>query len=573
MQFRAIYAVDFEFRSLPGERPEPLCLVAHELRSGRTIRQWANEFGREPPYPTDAETLVIAYFASAEFGCHLALGWPLPTNVVDLYAEFRVETNGKPHPMGSGLLGALAHYGAPAIDALEKDEMRALALRGGPYSSTERRALIDYCESDVRGLAVLWRHMRPLLDNPVRLGHALHRGRYMKAVAHVEHRGIPIDGRLLHQLRDRGPSIKSRLINDVDREYGVYENGGFRQHLFNAYLERRGIDWPRTATGMLETSDDTFKAMALAHPQLQPLAELRRTVSQLDLSQLAVGGDERNRSLISPFRSKTGRNQPSTNRWAFGLPAWMRALIRPDAGRALAYIDWGQQEVGIAAALSGDVAMAAAYLSGDPYLSFARQASLVPADATKASHPRVREQAKAAVLATQYGMQARSLGQRLGVPEPDAKALLRAHERTYPVFWSWSEDVVNCARARGELTTVFGWNWQVTAQDREPSIRNFPMQANGAEMLRLAACLGTDSGIEIVAPVHDAFLIEAPVNEIEAAAVTMQDAMRIASETVLGGFTLRTDCTVVRYPDRFLEARGAPMWKRVNELLRGTAGP
>jgi DNA polymerase-1 len=36
------------------------------------------------------------------------------------------------------------------------------------------------------------------------------------------------------------------------------------------------------------------------------------------------------------------------------------------------------------------------------------------------------------------------------------------------------------------------------------------MQANGAEMLRMACCLGTEQGIEICAPVHDAVLICAP---------------------------------------------------------------
>ena len=42
---------------------------------------------------------------------------------------------------------------------------------------------------------------------------------------------------------------------------------------------------------------------------------------------------------------------------------------------AVAYINWSPQEFGIAAALSGDDRMKAAYLSADPYLSLAQQAS------------------------------------------------------------------------------------------------------------------------------------------------------------------------------------------------------
>ena len=51
--FDEAWAVDFEFRpqgGVEGNRPEPICLVAHELRSGRKIRLWQNEFG---PFPSD----------------------------------------------------------------------------------------------------------------------------------------------------------------------------------------------------------------------------------------------------------------------------------------------------------------------------------------------------------------------------------------------------------------------------------------------------------------------------------------------------------------------------------------
>ena len=48
--YREIWLVDFEFIALPGERPSPVCLCALELRTGRLVRQWRDEFGRTPPY-------------------------------------------------------------------------------------------------------------------------------------------------------------------------------------------------------------------------------------------------------------------------------------------------------------------------------------------------------------------------------------------------------------------------------------------------------------------------------------------------------------------------------------------
>ena len=171
-------------------------------------------------------------------------------------------------------------------------------------------------------------------------------------------------------------------------------------------------------------------------------------------------------------------------------------------------MDWAQQEFGIAAALSGDPAMQAAYLSGDPYLTFAKQAGAVPADATKQTHGPTRELFKACVLGVQYGMEANSLAGRIGQPPIVARDLLRAHRETYRPFWRWSDAAVDDAMLTGSLHTVFGWHIHVGSENPNPrSLRNFPMQANGAEMLRLACCLATERGIEVCAPVHDAVLI------------------------------------------------------------------
>src|SRR5260370_18523417 len=122
--FREIWLVDYEFVSLPGERPDPICLVAIEYWSGRKVRLWRDEFGKRPPYSIGKNSLFVAYFASAELGCHLALGWPLPNHVLDLFTEFRNTHNGLPTVGGNGLVGALRQYRLPHIDAAEKKEMQ-----------------------------------------------------------------------------------------------------------------------------------------------------------------------------------------------------------------------------------------------------------------------------------------------------------------------------------------------------------------------------------------------------------------------------------------------------------------
>lgn len=297
------------------------------------------------------------------------------------------------------------------------------------------------------------------------------------------------------------------------------------------------------------------------------MRELRVSLSQMRLADLAVGRDGRNRCLLSAFRARTGRNQPSNSRFIFGPAVWLRHLIKPAAGYGLAYVDWSQQEFGIAAALSGDHQMLAAYHSGDPYLTFAIQAGEAPVGATKKTHGAIREQFKACALAVQYGMGEESLAQRIGQPTCQARELLRVHHETYRTFWRWSDATLDYAQLRNRLFTTFGWTLHLGAMVNARSVRNFPMQANGAEMLRVACCLLTERGIRVCAPVHDAVLIEAPLEHLDDAVRTTQRQMAEASRIVLDGVELRSDATLIRYPDRYQDPRGTKMWQTVTEVM------
>lgn len=563
-----VWLVDFEFHPAHGREgnpPVPVCMVAREVASGRTLRLWQYELAQltAAPFPTDETALFVAYYAPAEMSCFIALGWPVPANVLDLFIAFRRHTNGKRTPAGNGLLGALAYYGLDALAADEKDEMRNLVLRGGPWDAVEQRAILDYCESDVLALAKLLPAMQGDIDWP----RASLQGRYAVAVAQIEANGVPIDTDTLAALKTGWQGIQHKLIAAVDADYGVYDGITFKLERFERYLAANRIAWPRTPTGRLDTEDNTFKDMARIHPQLSPLRELRGALSQMRLSALAVGDDGRNRCMLSMYRSKTGRNQPSNTKFIFGPSVWLRGLIQPQPGYGLAYVDWSQQEFGIAAALSGDTAMMTAYASGDPYLAFAKQAGAVPHDATKHSHKAARDQFKACVLAVQYGMGAESLAYRINQPVARARELLDLHRRTYRRFWQWSDGVLHQALLGGRLWTTYGWQLFTDDTPNGRSLCNFPMQANGAEMLRLACIQLIGDGVRICAPVHDAVLIEAPLTELDAVVAHTQSVMRKASAAVLDGFMLESDAKVVRAPERYMDERGERMWNMVMDQL------
>ena len=405
--------------------------------------------------------------------------------------------------------------------------------------------------------------MLPRIDLP----RALLRGRFMAAAAAMEWTRRADRRSTLGLLREYWTDIQSDLIAAIDADYDVFEGRTFKYDRWARFLAGRGIPWPVFESGRLDLSDDTFRQMARAYPVVAPMRELRSALSELRLNDLAVGSDGRNRTLLSAFRARTGRNQPSNTKFIFGPSVWLRSLIAPPPGYGVAYVDWSQQEFGIAAVLSGDTAMQAAYLSGDPYLAFAKQAGAIPPDGTKQTHGGIRELFKTCALGVQYGMEADSLALRIGQPPIVARDLLRAHRETYRTFWRWSDAAVDYAMLTGSLHTVFGWHVHVGENPNPRSLRNFPMQANGAEMLRLACCLATERGIEVCAPVHDAVLICAPLDRLDAEVARMRACMAEASRAVLTGFELRTDATIIRHPDRYMDPRGAVMWDRVLKLI------
>jgi hypothetical protein len=482
---------------------------------------------------------------------------------LDLFAEFRAHTNGHDTPNGASLLGALTYFGIDGIDASEKQDLRLRILSGGPWSADDLNAFADYAETDTTAVEQLLTVMLPRIDLP----RALLRGRFMRAAAAIEWAGTPIDVTTLALLRRYWTDIQDDLITAVDKDYGVFEGRSFRLERWERWLVRHGIPWPRLESGRLDLSDDTFRQMARVYPAVAPMRELRSSLAELRLSDLAVGSDGRNRTLLSAFRARTGRCQPSNTRYIFGPSVWLRGLVQPPAAHGLAYIDWCQQEHGIAAALSSDPAMLAAYVSGDPYLEFARQAGAVPSDATKASHRPQRELFKACSLAVAYGMSAEGLARRIGQPPIVGRDLLRAHHETYRRFWRWSDAAVDHAVLTGSLSTVFGWPLHVDENFNPRSLRNFPAQGNGSELLRLACCFATEAGLEVGAVIHDAVVIISKADELEADVERVRHCMAKASRAVLDGFELRSEATLVYHPQHYQDPRGIVMWERVLRLI------
>jgi len=571
--FRQIYVGDFEFRHDDGEPlPQTVwCLVLKELRSGKVSRFYPGDLERlegAVPFPTGGDVLYVGFFTPAEWSCHLRLGWAIPENSIDLYSEFRWLTSGLPPRWNNGqrkgaysLTRACAFHGLVHASADTKDFMREIAIKGDPTPEQLER-LVDYCQDDVEATARLFLAMADKIDGP----RALLRGAYCVAVAHMEAAGIPVDLDLYHSLRDRWEEIKLALVRERGAPYGVFEGLKLRDKLLEEYIDSRGMNWPRTPTGRPSTDKDTFKSMAGAYPEIEDLYFLVSTLRQLKVFDLPVGSDGRTRASIMPCSASSGRNAPSTTKFLFCLPAYLRRLAKPPPGRVLVYLDYCAEEYAIAAALSQDPEMLRGYLGGDPHLDFAKKAGLVPEDATKESHAREREAAKACNFGILYGMGARALGFRTGKTQAAAAALLQAHKQSYPRFWQWAEGSVAMANLRRAIYSRLGWRRLVTPDTRATALQNFPVQAGGGDCLRAACISLVKAEIQVSVPVHDAVLVETSEGDVDFEVAKARQIMGDVSEALFG-IRIRTDTKLVRWPDRYIDGRGEAIWETVERCL------
>ena len=188
----------------------------------RTWRLWGDEL-KATPFAATKSSSPTTQRRDVGFD-HLE--WPRPRYVFDTFVEFRNLTNGGGTKGGSSLRDAMAYFGLPVVGAEEKEAMRKLAIRGGPFTDDERRDLLDYCEGDTDALvALLPRLLAATNYTRTTFAQALFRGRYMANVATIERNAIPMDAPLVERLNRHWPGIRRHLIDAVDTDFGSTRTG------------------------------------------------------------------------------------------------------------------------------------------------------------------------------------------------------------------------------------------------------------------------------------------------------------------------------------------------------------
>ena len=178
--------------------------------------------------------------------------------------------------------------------------------------------------------------------------------------------------------------------------------------------------------------------------------------------------------------------------------------------------------------LSGDEELCKAFLNGEDIHS---------ATAAKIFHKSIdevtaeeRRRAKTANFGIIYGISAFGLAQRLDIPRSEAKALIDGYFASYPQVREYMERVVDEARCRGYVTTLFGRRRYLAdigsrnanaRQLAERNAINAPIQGSAADIMKLAmvgvARRFAEEGIrsKLILQVHDEIVIDLRPEERE----------------------------------------------------------
>jgi hypothetical protein len=585
--FTTVVVCDFEYEVADGELPNVLCMVAYvldeNLRHVRTICRWRGEFAATPPFDIGPNTLFVAYSAWAELTCFMTLGWKFPKHVFDLHTAYLATSNIlRPYNpdevykrQRKRLPDACRAYEIPGWENIDKESM-ARDIGEGRWRDYGQDAVYEYCEEDVRASTLL---LRAELCGLPRLPAAdvarvLHWSNYSaKAVAQIQAKGMPIDVPLWNLVQENKAAVIGALLRQFDPSYGsedpIYTpEGEWSYARFENWLVSTGVPaWPRLDSGQLDIEGDAFRLMYHI-PGIEGLHALRDSLGVIVRAKLPIGRDGRNRPSLFPFCTATGRNAHAKS--LYNAHASVRSFMVFPEDKIGAYLDWRSQEVGVAASFSGDEPLMADYSGGDVYHGLAKLCGLTNDPDPihwKENNRAQRDRMKPLQLGINYGMGVKSLAKGLDRHPVIASTIIERHKRKYPRFWEWREEQVQLAMVNRKIETVFGWPLYLSTSPNKRTLYNFGCQANGAEMLRLAAWRLCEAGIIPNMLIHDGILIEARNEEDIAHTI---EIMKTAGRDVCNGFEIGVDVDQrlergARYRDKRLVAQ--EMWDTIMGVL------
>ena len=394
-------------------------------------------------------------------------------------------------------------------------------------------------------------------------------------LADMESEGVAIDVPYLKDMQDELGGQLAALEAEVTEVAGQKFNLSAPQQLAKVLFEDLRLPvGKRTKTGY-STDADTLEALRDKHPIVGLILEHRQ------LSKLKSTYVDALPQLVDPLSGRVhtsfGQASTATGRLSSSNPNLMNIPIRTELGQrirrafkasrpghVMISADYSQIELRIAAHLSGDPKMLAAFAAGqDIHTATAAAVFKVPIEEVD---PNQRRLAKVANFGSIYGQGEYGLSQQLGISGDVARDFLVQYWSTYSKLREYLDQVRVKAREEGVVVSATGRrraipdlrspNFQLRSAAERMAI-NFPMQSLAADIIKIAM-VRLHREIEadhiegrMLLQVHDELLFEVPEAEVDRFAETVPRIMT-------GAYELETGIEV--------EAKVGPNWADMKKL-------
>ncbi len=394
-------------------------------------------------------------------------------------------------------------------------------------------------------------------------------------LADMESEGVAIDVPYLKEMQDELGAQLTAIEAEVAEVAGQRFNLNAPQQLAKVLFEDLRLPVGRRTKTGYSTDADTLEALREKHPIVGLILDHRQ------LSKLKSTYVDALPQLVDPLSGRVhtsfGQASTATGRLSSSNPNLMNIPIRTELGQrirrafkasrpghVLISADYSQIELRIAAHLSGDPKMLAAFAAGqDIHTATAAAVFKVPIEDVD---PNQRRLAKVANFGSIYGQGEYGLSQQLAISGDVARDFLKEYWSTYAKLREYLDSIRVKAREEGFVVSATGRrraipdlrspNFQLRSAAERMAI-NFPMQSLAADIIKIAM-VRLHREIEadhiegrMLLQVHDELLFEVPEGEVDRFAETVPRIMT-------GAYELETGIEV--------EAKVGPNWAEMKKL-------
>lgn len=367
-------------------------------------------------------------------------------------------------------------------------------------------------------------------------------------LSRMERTGIRIDPELLRLLSEQMNADLERLTADIHALAGKPFNINSPQQLGKVLFEDLHLAAPGRPKGkQASTAADVLESLAAEHEIARKVLEYRQFAklkgTYVDALPSLADANGRIHTTFHQTGAATGRlssSGPNLQNIPIRteLGREIRAAFVPERGWKLIAADYSQIELRLLAHMSGDPVLQEAFRNGEDI--HARTAAEVFGIMPGLVTPDMRRSAKAVNFGIVYGQTAFGLAQQLGIDRKEADRYIRAYFERHAGVKTFIEATIEEVRQSGFAKTLFGRKRPIPdMHSRNPNARSFaertavntPLQGTAADLIKLAmirihAAIGARKmRSRMLLQVHDELVLEAPPEELEAAAALVKSEM------------------------------------------------